>query len=85
MTMNKNAFWKLVMSTVGVTTAALTIMASSPEAAFAGEDGSGDGGCAGGSQLCRTTTRCIGVPPYTHCETVYEYQQPAPPPPPGGE
>jgi hypothetical protein len=72
--MNRQAFWKLVGSTVGVITAVLTIIASNPDAALAGEDGSGGGQCGGGGpKLCYTRVTCIGTSPNQICETEYFY------------
>jgi hypothetical protein len=77
--MNKQAFWKLVGSTLGVITAVLTIIASSPDAAFAGEDGSGDSCGGSGPQLCYVKTTCTGTYPNEHCESEYVYYNPCPP------
>ena len=71
--MTRNSFTKLAVSTVGITAAALAIVASSPKTAFAEDAGTS---CPGGTQACQDVQRCVGVAPYVVCVTDHYYQKP---------
>lgn len=72
--MTKRNFAKLAISTLGVTAAVLTLMASP---ARADEDGGGDGNpnCPGGDQACEDVTVCVGLPSNNICSTKHYYQK----------